>query len=516
MGHDKHAWHLHQRGEAHGGAGVVGETHEGAAVGADTAVQRHAVHRGGHAVFTDPPVDVAPTTVVHIKHAQISGLCVIRTGQVSRAAHGFAIERVQHLKRLFAAGAGGQFRRVFRRLLFERLDRRAQLLGGVTGQRAVELFTLCARHGVETLFPGAAVVCAAFADLFPGGFHVGGDFERAGCPAIGGFGGGHLVRIGQRAVTFGRILRGVTKRDMRFASDHRGKMGFARLGQGGVDFIGVVAVDFNDVPVSSFETRDLIHFVGKRYRPVDGDVVVVPHHDQLAQLVAARKGNRLVADAFHQAAVTRDHIGEVVDDFLAVLRALDFLGHCKPDRVRDPLTQRAGGGFNRIGQEVFRVARGACAHLAEVLDLFEGELLVAGQVQQRIDQHGPVAGRQDKPVAVRPQRVGRVELQVLFKQDSGDIRHAHRHARVAGIGGGDSVQRQGANGGRFGPMGGMGFGEGVQIHGASFLIRGKRDCADQYQPPRKDQGPEGIARSRAFPPGQGIVLKGAVFRLWFR
>ena len=152
------------------------------------------------------------------------------------------------------------------------------------------------------------------------------------------------------------------------------------------------------------------------------------------------KGDRLVADALHQAAVARDHIGEVVDDLLAVLRALEFFGHGETDRVRDPLTQRASGSFNRIGQEVFRVARRACAHLAEVLDLFERKLFVTGEVQQRIDQHGPVARRQNETVAVRPQRVGRVELQVLFEKNRGDIRHAHRHARVAGIGGGDGVQ----------------------------------------------------------------------------
>ena len=111
----------------------------------------------------------------------------------------------------------------------------------------------------------------------------------------------------------------MTKRDMRLASDHGRQVRVACFGQGGVDLIGVVAVDLDHVPVCGFETRNLIDLVGQRYRAVDGDVVVVPHHDQFVQLVTPRKGNCLVADAFHQAAVTRDHIGEVIDDLAAVL-----------------------------------------------------------------------------------------------------------------------------------------------------------------------------------------------------
>ena len=64
----------------------------------------------------------------------------------------------------------------------------------------------------------------------------------------------------------------------------------------------------------------------------------------------------------------------------------------------------------------------------ELLDRHVG---VAGQVQQRVEQHRPVPGRQHEPVAVRP--VGRrgVELQVLLEQHRRHVRHAHRHARDA-------------------------------------------------------------------------------------
>jgi hypothetical protein len=50
---------LHQRGHADGVAAVVAEGQEGAAVGDEAAVQRHAVHDGGHAEFAHAVVDVA-------------------------------------------------------------------------------------------------------------------------------------------------------------------------------------------------------------------------------------------------------------------------------------------------------------------------------------------------------------------------------------------------------------------------------------------------------------------------
>jgi hypothetical protein len=46
------------------------------------------------------------------------------------------------------------------------------------------------------------------------------------------------------------------------------------------------------------------------------------------------------------------------------------------------------------------------AELAEALDLVERHVGVAGEMQQRIEQHRAVAGRQHEAVAVRPVRIG--------------------------------------------------------------------------------------------------------------
>ncbi len=101
MGHHEHRGHLHQRGQPHRGAGIVGEAHEGAAVGAYAAMQRHAVHRRGHAVFADAPIDVAALAVVDVKDAQIAGLGVVGPGQIGRAADGFGHDRVDDFQHHF-------------------------------------------------------------------------------------------------------------------------------------------------------------------------------------------------------------------------------------------------------------------------------------------------------------------------------------------------------------------------------------------------------------------------------
>jgi hypothetical protein len=83
--------------------------------------------------------------------------------------------------------------------------------------------------------------------------------------------------------------------------------------------------------------------------------------------------------------------------------------------------------------------------LAEVLQLFDREI-VAGQVQQRVDQHRAVAVGQHEAVAVRPLRIARVVLQVPAPQRHGDVCHAHRRTGVAGIGLLDGVHGKHADG----------------------------------------------------------------------
>ena len=41
------------------------------------AMQCHAVHRRGHTMFTDPPVDITTITVISVKNTHIFGFCIV-------------------------------------------------------------------------------------------------------------------------------------------------------------------------------------------------------------------------------------------------------------------------------------------------------------------------------------------------------------------------------------------------------------------------------------------------------
>ena len=103
------------------------------------------------------------------------------------------------------------------------------------------------------------------------------------------------------------------------------------------------------VPVGRLEARDLVGRVGQRDGSVDRDRVVVPEDDQLVELEVAGKRDRLLADAFHQAAVADDHIGVVVDEVVAELRV--------HDRARRAPCRRNWRGPGRAGRWSSRCPR---------------------------------------------------------------------------------------------------------------------------------------------------------------
>ena len=72
--------------------------------------------------------------------------------------------------------------------------------------------------------------------------------------------------------------------------------------------------------------------------------------------------------------------------------------------------------------------------------------LVAGEIQQRIEQHRAVAGRQHEAVAVGPVGSLGIEFQEVGEQHGGDVGHAHRQAGMAGIRLLDRIHGQRADG----------------------------------------------------------------------
>ena len=104
---------------------------------------------------------------------------------------------------------------------------------------------------------------------------------------------------------------------------------------------------------------------------------------------------RLGRDALLHVAVGGDREGVVVDDVVAVAveaRREHPLGQRHPDRMRDALSQRAGGHFDPREVVVLRVPGRPRPELAELHDVVLETDVVAGQVERRIEQHRGVAG----------------------------------------------------------------------------------------------------------------------------
>ena len=237
------------------------------------------------------------------------------------------------------------------------------------------------------------------------------------------------------------------------AGDQHRAVGMLGGRQAGGDLAGVVAVAGRHGPSACRETGQLVGRIRHRHLAVDGDAVVVPQHDEVLEIQVASERNRLLADALHQAAVTGQHIGLVVDDAVTELGVEVALGDGETHGIADALAQGARRRLDAGGVAEFGMARSLGTHLAEVPDLIQRHVGVAGEVKERIEQHGAVSGGEYKAVTVRPVRVLRIELQELGEQYRGDVRRTHRQARMAGICLLHGIHGKGAN--RIGHMAGL-------------------------------------------------------------
>ena len=84
-------------------------------------------------------------------------------------------------------------------------------------------------------------------------------------------------------------------------------------------------------------------------------------------------------------------------------------------------------------------------HWRKLLDVVQRQV-VAGQVQQAVEQHRAVPGREHEAVAIGPVGIARVVLEEARPQHVGHRRGAERHAGMAAVGLLHHVHRQEADG----------------------------------------------------------------------
>jgi hypothetical protein len=72
------------------------------------------------------------------------------------------------------------------------------------------------------------------------------------------------------------------------------------------------------------------------------------------------------------------------------------------------------------------MAGGLRAPLPKTLELLDRHLRIAGEMQQRIEQHRGVAGRENEAIAILPRRRFRIVAHEIGPEDEGHVGHAHR------------------------------------------------------------------------------------------
>ena len=246
-----------------------------------------------------------------------------------------------------------------------------------------------------------------------------------------------------RGVVVGLARRG--PRDERAQADERRAVGdgLGRLDRG-VQRVDVLAVpvraagpvDELHVPAVRLVARDDV--LGERDLGValDRDVVVVPQHDEVAQLLRARDGRRLAGHALLQVTVGGDDVDVVVERAgagrgLGVEQApLAPRRHREADGRGEALAERAGGDLHAGRVPVLGVARRLRAPGAQRLQVLELQA-EAGQVQLDVLRQAGVARGQHEPVPAQPVRVRRVVPQHVLVEQVGRGGEADRRPGVA-------------------------------------------------------------------------------------
>src|SRR5215468_2536594 len=103
----------------------------------------------------------------------------------------------------------------------------------------------------------------------------------------------------------------------------------------------------------------------------------------------------------------------MVDDLLAELGRKHAFRERHADGGRNTLPERSGGRLDALGVKILGMSGRQRAQLAEVLDLVKRHVRITGEVEQRIEQHRAVTGRENESVTVRPVRSVCIELQKL-------------------------------------------------------------------------------------------------------
>src|SRR5208282_4248179 len=98
--------------------------------------------------------------------------------------------------------------------------------------------------------------------------------------------------------------------------------------------------------------------------------------------------------------------------------------------VADALAERARGRLDAGDAPVLGMPGGSAAKLSELLDVVQRDV-VAGEIEQAVEQHRAMAGRQHETVAPEPFWIFWIVAHEPRVEQVGDRRHAHRQSAMA-------------------------------------------------------------------------------------
>mmetsp|Transcript_862 Transcript_862/g.2247 ORF Transcript_862/g.2247 Transcript_862/m.2247 type:complete len:222 (-) Transcript_862:420-1085(-) len=143
--------------------------------------------------------------------------------------------------------------------------------------------------------------------------------------------------------------------------------------------VPIAILNREDLPTICLKSRLNILCEGQACTPVDGDAIVIPEGDQLAEAEVPCKGARLVRDALLHATVAHDTIRVVIyqrEPRLVVDRCQMGFCCCQADCVRDAHAQGPGCRLDSCCHEVLRVPRRLRAPLPELLYVIDADARV--------------------------------------------------------------------------------------------------------------------------------------------
>src|SRR5271155_649091 len=136
-------------------------------------------------------------------------------------------------------------------------------------------------------------------------------------------------------------------------------------------------------------------------------------------MTCQRRG--FLSDPFHKVAIAADGVRVMVDDVMpraVIARSQPRLRYRHSHAISETLSEWSGRNFHARCPTALRVPRGLAVPLAEVLDLVHGKV-VAGQMQETVQEHRTVTRGQHKTVPVKPLGIGGIELEKFGPQSVG-------------------------------------------------------------------------------------------------